>query len=77
LWSHYPGAGPGFAFVRVGTLDDPDRFPPDIHIYTMSKQPWVVLPEGVPVMREYYDREKCWPEESLARRAALLAKQAK
>jgi hypothetical protein len=73
LWSHYPGAGPRFAFVRVGTLDDPDRFPPDIHIYTMSKQPWVVLSGDVPVMREYYDRERYWPKESLARRAAVLA----
>ncbi len=34
------------AFVRVGTLEDPDRLPPDIHIFTASKQPWVVLPAG-------------------------------
>lgn len=73
LWSHYSGAGPKFAFVRVGTLDNPDRFPPDIHIFTMSKQPWVVLPEGVPVMREYYDREVYWPKESLARRKAVIS----
>ena len=25
LWSHYAGAGPILKFVRVGTLDDPDR----------------------------------------------------
>jgi hypothetical protein len=74
LWSHYAGAGPLFAFVRVGTLDEPDRLPPDIHIFTMSKQPWVILPEGVPAMREYYDRERYWPRESLERRAAMLAK---
>jgi hypothetical protein len=24
-------------------------------------------------MREYYDRERYWPKESLARRAAVLA----
>jgi hypothetical protein len=30
-------------FVRVGTLDEPDRLPPDIHIFTASKQPWVVI----------------------------------
>jgi hypothetical protein len=74
LWSHYPGAGPKFAFVRVGTLDNPDRFPPDIHIFTMSKQPWVILSGDVPVMHEYYDRDKCWPQESLERRRAVLAK---
>ena len=28
LWSHYAGAGSLLSFVRVGTLDDPDRLPP-------------------------------------------------
>lgn len=76
VWSNYSGAGPAFRFVRVGTLDEPDHFPPDIHIFTSSKQPWVVLPSGVPAMPEYYDRKKHWPEESLVRREAVLAKQA-
>jgi hypothetical protein len=71
VWSHYAGAGPVIAFVRVGTLDDPDALPPDAHIFTSSKQPWVVLPPGVPAFAEYYDREKLWPAASLARRRAL------
>src|SRR5207245_1666657 len=57
-WSHYAGAGPLLSFVRVGTLDEPDRLPPEIHIFTASKQPWVVIPPGMPSMPEYYDREK-------------------
>ena len=73
LWSNYAGAGDSVRFVRVGTLDDPDRLPPDIHIFTMSTQPWVVLPAGVPVVEEYYDRKELWPKESLERRAALMA----
>jgi len=73
VWSHYPGAGPRFAFLRVGTLEEPDLMPPDIHIFVESKQPWVVLPAGVPAMAEYYDRNEHWPAESLARRAAALA----
>ena len=72
LWSHYAGAGPLLSFVRVGTLDDPDRLPPDIHIFTASKQPWVVLPAGTPAVAEYYEREAHWSAESMARRAALL-----
>jgi hypothetical protein len=72
LWSHYAGAGPFFTFIRVGTLDDPDRLPPDIHIFTSSKQPWVILPPGTPAVPEYYDREKFWPAASLERRRALL-----
>jgi hypothetical protein len=72
LWSHYAGAGDAVCFVRVGTLDEPDRLPPDIHIYTSSKQPWIVLPPGIPAVEEYYDREKYWPADSLARRRAVL-----
>ncbi|HEX7329037.1 MAG TPA: GFA family protein [Casimicrobiaceae bacterium] len=71
VWSHYAGAGPLVTFVRVGTLDDPDCLPPDIHIFTASKQPWVVLPPGTPAVAEYYDRNEYWPEGSLARRRAL------
>ncbi|HUN74132.1 MAG TPA: GFA family protein [Steroidobacteraceae bacterium] len=72
LWSHYAGAGDAVSFVRVGTLDQPGRLPPDIHIFTSTKQPWVVLPEGIPAVPEYYDRKRYWPPESLARRRALL-----
>jgi hypothetical protein len=71
VWSNYSGAGDAVRFVRVGSLDDPDRLPPDIHIFTASKQPWVVLPPGTPAVVEYYDREKYWPPESLARLRAL------
>jgi hypothetical protein len=72
VWSNYAGAGPVIRFVRVGTLDSPDGLPPDIHIFTASKQPWVVLPQGVPAVSEYYDRDSHWPPESLARRLEIL-----
>jgi hypothetical protein len=72
VWSVYAGAGPKFRFVRVGTLEDPDACPPDIHIFTASKQPWVVLPEGVPAVPHYYRRDDYWPAASLKRRKALL-----
>jgi hypothetical protein len=74
LWSNYPGAGDAVRFMRVGTLDNPDAMPPDIHIYTTSKQPWVVLPEGARAVPEFYDIRKTWPKESLERRAAMRAK---
>ncbi len=72
VWSNYAGAGPLLRFVRVGTLDDPDLLPPDIHIFTSSKQPWVILPQGTPAVPEYYDRRQYWRPESLARREAFL-----
>jgi hypothetical protein len=73
LWSHYAGAGDAVSFVRVGTLDEPDRLPPGVHIFTASKQPWVVLPAGTPAVPEYYKASELWPAESLQRRAALMA----
>jgi len=70
LWSHY-GGNRRVRFVRVGTLDEPDRLPPDIHIFTSTKQPWVVLPAGATAVPEYYDPKAHWPADSLARREAL------
>jgi len=72
VYSHYAGLGERASFVRVGTLDEPDRLPPDLHIFTASRQPWVVLPSGARAFEEFYDREREWPEASLARRRALL-----
>jgi hypothetical protein len=73
VWSHYAYGriGDAVCFVRTGTLDDPDAVPPDIHIFTASKQPWVTLPRDVPAVEEYYKAEEVWPPASLARRAVL------
>ena len=67
LWSHYPGGGPKIAFVRVGTLDEPGRLAPDIHIYTSSKQPWLELPANARAVDEYYSPAEVWSEESRER----------
>lgn len=71
VWSNYAGGGDTTRFVRVGTLEDPGGCPPDIHIYTASKQPWVVIPPAMPAVAEYYRASERWPPESLERRAAL------
>jgi hypothetical protein len=72
VWSNYAGAGAAVRFVRVGTLLEPGRLPPDIHIFTSTKQPWVVIPPDMPAVAEYYDRKKYWPKESQERREAML-----
>ena len=72
VWSHYAGSGPVIKFVRVGTVDDPDMMPPDVHIFTSSKQPWVIIPPETPAFAEYYDRKVVWSAEALARRKHLL-----
>ena len=71
VWSDY-GRRKVMLFVRVGTLDDPGALPPDVHIFTRSKLPWVVLPDGAKAFDVYYSMKKEWPAESLARREALL-----
>ena len=72
LYSYYAGAGRLMAFVRVGTLERPGDCPPDVHIFTETKLPWVVLGADVPVFAGFYQRSKLWPEASLARRADVL-----
>lgn len=76
VWSHYAGAGEAVSFVRVGTLDDPDSMPPDIHIFTDSKQFWVELPAGARAVSQYYDRDQEWSAASLARWNDLQARRA-
>jgi hypothetical protein len=64
---------PEMSFVRAGTLDDPSAVTPDVHIYTRSKLPWVMLPAGVPAFDVYYDSRKLWRAASLERLRAILA----
>jgi hypothetical protein len=71
VWSDY-GRRPALRFVRVGTLDEPSALPPDVHIFTRSKLPWVQLPPDVPQFEIYYDMKTLWPADSLARREAIL-----
>lgn len=73
LWSNYSGAGEVVHFLRGGTLDDPGMAPPDIHIFTSTKQPWVVLPDRVPAVAEYYRRSSYWPAAHVERYKAALA----
>ena len=73
LWSNYAGGGDRIHFIRIGTLDHPDAFPPDVHIYTSTKQPWVNLDGGAPAVAEYYRRSEYWPAESVERYRKAIA----
>lgn len=73
VWSHYAAAREKISFVRAGTLDDPSLAPPDIHIFTSTKQPWVALPDDVPAVPEYYQRSEYWPADCVARYKAATA----
>ncbi|MBZ0234533.1 MAG: GFA family protein [Deltaproteobacteria bacterium] len=73
VWSNYAGAGDASRFVRVGTLDDPDALPPDVHIHVSSKQPWVVLPAGARAFAEFYNPKETWTPEAQERFRAMKA----
>lgn len=73
MWNEHGSLKPITRYVRVGTLDDPDLFPPQAHIYTRSRQQWLTLDADVPAQRGYYDARKAWPAASLARYAAAKA----
>lgn len=44
---------PGLAVVRAGTLDDSDKLNVVAHIWVKRKQPWIVIPDGVPHWQEH------------------------
>jgi len=73
VWSHYASAGELLSFIRVGTLDNPDALPPDIHIFTASKQPWVILSPDTPAFEVYYRRSEQLSEACLERLSKLTA----
>ena len=43
-----PEAMSGMINVKVGSLDDPSAFAPQVLIYTKDAQPWHHMAEGVP-----------------------------
>jgi hypothetical protein len=76
LWSRYHASPGDCRWVRVGTLDEPAQFAPDVHIWTRSKMPWVDIPKDTPSFETFYDVKSFWPPETLQRlRANMEASQ--
>ena len=76
LWSHYGGLNDKVAYVDVGTLDDPGLCPPMVHLFTRSKQAWVVLDPATPAYAEFYpgrDVPRVLGESGAARLRAVRA----
>ena len=72
MWSVYAAASDKFFFIRIGALEHPGAYPPDINIFTKSKQPWVQLMPGIPATEEYYDAKELWSQDALARMQAAV-----
>ena len=54
LWG-ISGRNPEVLVIRPGTLDDKSGLEPVAHMWTRSKQPWVTLPQGVPMFETQPD----------------------
>lgn len=67
IWSNYGGELDAVRFVRTGTLDEPQKAPPSLHIFTSTKQPWITLDDSIPIKEEYYKKEEIWSKASLER----------
>jgi len=80
IYSRYGGA-PGSIFVRVGTLDDPSEFPPNVCIWTRSKPTWFDVNNSftdkeIPVYPEYYKMRDVWNPKNVERFKALMSSKA-
>ncbi len=71
IWSEYhvfsKMSGVATRFVRAGTLDRPDHFPPDVHIFTDTMQPHFLARPDVPQFPRFYDLARVWSQSSLKR----------
>ena len=76
LWSKYYVGLKGSVFIRAGTLDDPRSVKPAVHVFTRSKQEWLVLDEKQQTFEEFYNPFEVWPQESLDRLKALKTAEA-
>ena len=43
-----PGPMVPFVPVKVGALDDPSSFSPQLHLYVEARQPWHAMHDGLP-----------------------------
>jgi hypothetical protein len=51
LWGE-PVNKVGMAALRPGTLLNQDEFAPIAHVFTRSKRPWLLIPDGVPTFEQ-------------------------
>jgi hypothetical protein len=63
--------------LRVKTLDNPDEFPPQVHIFVKDKDPWLNLTDDAICFEKMYDPKTTWPEESLNRTKEYLENKSK
>ena len=61
LWHRTPDTDDQIT-LKVGTLDDASGFSPRGHLWVSKKQPWIVIPEGVPAFETQPEDVQAWRE---------------
>lgn len=64
-WSHCSGFAESISLVNVGSLDQVNLMPPDIHVFNHSMQSWFELPKNNSVYKRYYNQTELGPDNSL------------
>lgn len=76
VWSDYHAFSRGLSdtiwFIRVGTLDQPELLPPDVHIFTRYRNKAAPLPNGAPAYPAFYELPEVWQSDSLKRLTNLI-----
>jgi len=72
VFSSYLARQGKLRYIRVGTLDQPDKCPPDVHIFTSSKLPWLELKAEVPVFENFYKFGDVFSKASMTRWNSLF-----
>ena len=52
----------GIVNLRAGTLDSSPSLEPAAHLWVKSKQPWIVIPDGVPVLNTQPEDNVGWTQ---------------
>jgi hypothetical protein len=60
---HRSSSSPGRLTLKAGTLDDTAILQPVAHLWTRSKQPWVLLPDDIAAFETQPDNFTAWREE--------------
>lgn len=72
VFSSYLSRQGKLRYIRAGTLDDPNACPPDVHIFTSSKLPWIDIAGDTPVYPDFYTFSDVLPPAAMARWTALF-----
>lgn len=59
LW-HRPAEDSAWVTLKAGTLDDAALISPRGHLWVSKKQPWIVIPEGVPSFETQPEDVDAW-----------------